>query len=463
MRIRTMLTFAAAVLATTAALAQQPPKETPPAPGTPKNFSIPPISKMTLPNGLKVRFVPYGSVPKASVRLVLQTGNVDEAANETWLADLTGEMIQQGTATRSAEDIARQVALMGGSLDVNVGMNQTNIGTDVFSESVTDAIALIGDVARNPKFPAAELDRLKGDLARNLAIQRSQPQPLAQEKFASVTFPNHAYGRYFPTNEMLGGYTLDQVRGFYDRNFGAARAAIYVVGVFDQAAAERAIRTALGDWKAGNPATTVSLSPTSRRSIYLIDRPGSVQSTVIVGLPSITPASNDYVPFVVTNSLLGGSFGSRITSNIREQKGYTYSPSSAINARLGAGTWAETADVTTNVTGPSIKEIIGEIERLRNEPPTAAELQGIQNYLAGSFVLRNSSRAGIVNQLAFLDLYGLTEDYLRTYVQRIYATTPADLQRMAQSYIDPSKLTIVIAGDASKIREQITPYGEIVP
>lgn len=438
------------------ALAQQ--KQAPPAPGTPRNFAIPAIRRIDLPNGLKVRFVPYGEVPKVTIRLVTQTGNVDESANEVWLADLTGSMMEQGTTTRSSDQIARDVAMMGGALDIAVGMNQTTIGTDVFSESAVSAIHLVADVARNPRLPESELARLKTDLSRNLSLQRSQQQSLAAEKFASVLFPDSAYGRMFPTDAMLQGYTLEQVRAFHDRNFGAARSFLYVVGRFDATAAEGAIRASFGEWKAGNPATKPAVAPVSRRGVYLIDRPGAVQSTLYVGLPVIDAANAEYLPMTVMNALLGGSFGSRITSNIREQKGYTYSPNSTISTRLGAASWAEIADVTTNVTGASIKEILGEIERLRNEPPSETELRGIQNYLAGTFVLRNSARAGIAAQLAFIDLYNLSEDYLRNYVQRIYALQPADIQRLARTYIDPAKITIVVAGDPAQVLEQLKPY-----
>ena len=443
---------------TTAALAEP---QTPPPPGTPKNFTLPAVRKLEFPNGLHVRMVQYGDVPKATVRLVVQTGNVDETADEVWLADLTGSMIEQGTTTRSAEQIAREVAMMGGALNINTGFNQTFIGTDVFSESAPAAVALVADVARNPRLPESELARLKADLIRNLSIAKSQPQSLAQEKFFSVLFPNHAYGRLFPSEAMLQGYTLDQVRNYHDKNFGAARAFLYVVGRFDSAAVENAIKQNLGNWKAGNPASKVTVSGVSKRAVYFIERPGAVQSTLAIGLPVLEASNPEYVTFVVMNALLGGSFGSRITSNIREQKGYTYSPTSTVTTRLGVSSWAEMADVTTNVTGPSIKEIIGEIERLRGEPPTDAELRGIQNYLAGTFVLRNSSRAGIAGQLGFLDLYGLSEDWLGTYVQRIYAVTPADIQRITQTYIDPAKLAIVVVGDPS-VQEQIRTYGEIV-
>ncbi|HYI09051.1 MAG TPA: pitrilysin family protein [Thermoanaerobaculia bacterium] len=455
------LTLTAAILLAAASAFAQ--KQTPPAPGTPRNFSIPQVRRFELPNGLPVRFVPYGEVPKVAIRLVTQTGNVDETAEQVWLADVTGSMMEQGTATRSAEDIAREVAMMGGALDIGVAGNQVTVGTDVFSEAATRAVALVADVAMNPRFPEGDLARIKADLVRQVSIQRSQPGFLASEKFSSVLFPNHAYGRTFPTEAMLQSYTLDHVRAFYDANFGAARSTLYVVGRFDAAAVESAIRQHLSGWKAGAAPTKVELTPVSRRAIYLIDRPGAVQSTLYIGLPVPDAANPEYLPLQVMNALLGGSFASRITSNIREQKGYTYSPNSAVVPRLGAGSWLEAADVTTNVTGASIKEIIGEIERLRNEPPAETELRAIQNYLAGTFVLRNSSRSGIAAQLAFLDLYGLSEDYLRNYVQRVYALTPADIQRMARTYIDPAKLAIVVVGDKAQVESQLKPYGEITP
>lgn len=469
---KAMFGIAAAFLAH-AALAQTPattapapapaPRQSPPPAAPAKNFSVPEVRRFTLPNGLQVRLVPYGTVPKVDVQLFVQTGRADEAPNQIWLSNLTGEMIQQGTATRSAEEIAKAAAAMGGSIDVNVGTNQTSIGGSVLSESGPSIVDLIADVVRHPTFPATELARIEGDLARDLSIARSQQQQLAQEKFNKVLFAGSAYGNGLPSAEMLQGYTLDQVRAFYDRNFGAARSRLYVAGRFDGAAMEAAIRRAFGDWKAGSPATPPNVKPVSTRGLYLIDRPGAVQSTVYVGLPTIGPESgDDAISLAVMNALLGGSFNSRITSNIREQKGYTYSPTSLVTQRLAGTSWAEIADVTTNVTGPSIHEIVGEIERLRREPPTADELRGIQNYLAGTFVLRNSNRAGIISQLAFIDLYGLPENYLQTYVQKVYAITPQIVQQIAQRLLDPSKLTIVVAGDRKQIASQLTEFGTVV-
>jgi predicted Zn-dependent peptidase len=444
-----------------ATLSAQQAKQKPPAPGTPRNFAIPEIKRFDLPNGMKVRFVAYGSVPKAAVRLVVQSGNIDETANEVWLADVTGGLMREGTTTRTAQQIAKDLAMMGGALEIGTGLNQTTIATEVFSESTADALKIVADVARNPLLPESDLARIKADSQRTLSIQRSQPGSLASEKFSQAVFGNSAYGRLFPTEAMLGGYSIGQVREFYAKNFGAARSILYVVGRFDAAAVESAVRQSFGDWKAGNPAAKPQITPSASRALYFIDRPGAVQSTLRIGLPVIDATHPDYLALTVMNAILGGSFGSRITANIREQKGYTYSPNSSVTPRLSAGSWVQSADVTTNVTGPSIKEILFEIDRLRNEAPSADELRGIQNYLAGTFVLRNSSRVGIAQQLAFLDLYNLSESYLRNYVQNVYALTPADVQRMAKTYIDPAKLAIVVVGDRAKVEEQLKPYGSI--
>jgi predicted Zn-dependent peptidase len=175
-------------------------------------------------------------------------------------------------------------------------------------------------------------------------------------------------------------------------------------------------------------------------------------------LPVADPSNPDNIPLTVTNTLLGGSFGSRITSNIREQKGYTYSPTSQISRRYHDAYWAEIADVTTAATGPSLKEIFGEIDRLQKSPPEAAELHGIQSYMSGLFVIQNSTRQALITQLRYVDLQGLGEDYLKDYVQKVNAVTSEDVQRMTAKYIKPEQMTIVVVGDKSKITEQLAPY-----
>jgi zinc protease len=436
-------------------------KQSPPPPAQPKGFSVPRPKTLSLGNGMAVTLVHYGTVPKVSVRLAILTGNVNEGAHQVWLADLTGDMLQEGTATRSASQIAEDVAKMGGALEVTVGETRTEIGGDVLSEAGPEMVALVADVVRHPKFPESELARLKGDRQRQLSIALSQPQPMAQQKFRAVLYGDHPYGRLFPTEAMLQAYTLADVRGFYDRNYGAARAHLYVVGRFDEAGMEAAIRKAFSDWKKGAPPDLSQPPAKSDRAIYIVDRPGAVQSTINLGMPVIDPSNPDWDTLFLMNVLLGGSFGSRITSNIREQKGYTYSPSSQLSNRYHDAYWVEIADVTTNVTGPAIKEVLGEIDRLQAEPPSEKELKGFQNYRAGVFILQNSSRAGIIGQLEFVDLHHLPADYLNGYVARVYAVTPQRVQEAAKKYIQDDRATIVVVGDRKVIEEQVKAFGAI--
>jgi len=454
MKTRTL----SALLALAAAAPLFAQKQSPPEAGKPKGFSVPAPHKFTLENGMAVTLVEYGTLPKVTVRLAVRTGNIDEKAGEVWLSDVMGDLLSQGTDTRTAAQIAEAAARMGGELNVNVGEDRTDLSGDVLSEFGPEMAALIADVAMHPKFPESELARLKGDRQRQLSIAKSQPQQMASEKFRALLYGDHPYGRLFPTEEMLKGFTIEQVRAFYGANFGAARAHLYAAGKFDAKAMEEAIRKAFSGWKRGSAPSVNLPKPRNEHRLETVDRPDAVQSTIYLGMPVTDPSSPDWVALGVMNALLGGSFGSRITSNIREQKGYTYSPNSQVSTRYRDGYWVETADVTTKDTGASLKEILAEIKRLQSEPPSAQELKGIQNYLAGTFVLQNSSRSGIIAQLAFVDLHGLPADYLNTYVSRVYAVTPAEVQQMAAKYIQSDKATIVVVGDKKVIAEQVAPY-----
>ena len=434
---------------------------TPPAPGTPKGFTLPQTKKFTLDNGLRVTLVPYGAVPKADISLIVDAGNAFEHANEVWLADLLGELMMEGTKTRTAPQIAEQAAQMGGAVNVAVGPDTALVTADTLSEHTASMVQLVADVAMNPAMPEKELARLKADLTRNLSIAQSQPQQIALEKFRSTMYVDHPYGRIYPTAQMIQGYTVTQAQEYYGRTFGPKRARLYIAGRFDAAAVEAAVRKAFAGWQGAPNATAAKPNPFSARGIHIVDRPGAPQTTILLGMPTIDPSHPDYVAMVVTNNLLGGAFMSRITRNIREDKGYTYSPFSQISSRVKDAYWAQNADVTTKDTGASLKEIFGEIDRLQAEPPSAEELKGIQNYVAGSFVLNNSSRAGIINQLSFLDLHGLTPAYLTEYVQKVHAVTPAKVQEMAQKYINDDKAIIVLVGDRKIIEEQVKGFGTI--
>jgi zinc protease len=440
-----------------AALQAQP--QGPPPGGTPKDFKLPEKKVNTLANGLSATLVQYGSLPKVNISIIVKTGNIHEGPNEVWLADLTGNMMREGgTSTMDYKTIAKKVAAMGGEVNVAVGPDQITISGSVLSEFASDLTKVLSDIVINPAFPESQLDRLKNDLKRNLAVQKTIPQSLATEKFRSVLYKDHPYGRYFPTEPMLNSYTISMVKGFYDKNFGAKRTVVYVVGKFNEADVKKSIEDDFGKWKEGPEVNYPQATPVKTNAVAIIDRPNAPQTTIILGQPTLDPSKPDYLPLKVTNSLLGGSFGSRITANIREDKGYTYSPFSTINNGYRAAIWYEQADVTSEFTGASLQEISKEIKKLQDEPLSNEELKGIQNYEAGIFVLQNSTPNGIIGQLNFLDLHGLPESYLTDRVKNIYNVTPEKVQQMAKDYFKYEDMALVLVGDKKQIEKQIKAH-----
>jgi predicted Zn-dependent peptidase len=455
---RSALLALATVLAfgTGPAFAQE--KQAPPPGGSPKPFTVPVHETYELPNGMKVTLVPYGNIPKVTLCLVMHTGSLNEPADMPGLADLAGKLMKEGTTSKSSQQMAEESARMGGAINVAVGPDESSVETDVLSEFGGRAAALVADVAQHPLFPESELPRLKNDALRELSVAKSRPQGQALERFRKILYGEHPYGTVFPTEESIKKTTVSDIKKYYDANFGAGRGHLYVAGRFDSAEVKKAIAAGFGGWSKGAPAAANVPKTEAHHVLDVTDRPDAAQSTLIVGLPVPNPASPDAIPLLVTNSLLGGSFGSRITANIREQKGYTYSPFSEISRRYHDAYWDESADVTTQFTGPSLKEIFAEIERLSKEPPAAAELKGIQRYMSGVFVIQNSSRGALIGQLRYVDLQGLGEDYLTTYVQKVNAVTPEDVRKQTAEHIKPDQMTIVVVGDKTKITDQLAPF-----
>ena len=429
-------------------------KEMPPAGGTPGDFTVPATQEITLENGLKVTFIPYGSTPKATVRLVTNTGNIDDG-EKVWLADLSFDMLRQGTATQSAKALAEAVASMGGEIATSVGMDSSFIGMDVLGEFTPDTVGVLADMVMNASFAEADLTRLKTDSQRNLAVQKSSPSAIATEAFYQSIYGNHPYGRLYPTADSLAALTVDDTKTFISTNFVPNRSHLYVSGVFDQAAVSKAVKSAFADWQAGEARATKTVLTKPGPTLELIEREGAPQSTLRLGLATVDATHPDYTKLSVMNTLLGGAFSSRITTNIREDKGYTYSPRSAVVDRLGSAVWYEGADVTAEATGASLVEIFKEIELLASEAPTAEELKGVQNYMAGIFVLRNSSRSAIISQLAFLELHGLDKAYLTDYVKNVHSVTPEEVSNMAKKYLDNASMHLTIVGDTATVTPQL--------
>lgn len=432
-----------------------------PTAGEPAAFRLPERVELTLGNGLRATLVQYGAVPKASLQLALRAGGLNEPEGASGLSVLVSRYLKEGAGDLDSGELAARFARCGGRLDTHAGDDDSTLDIQVLSESTPEALRLLAEVVTRPRLPEREIERLRAELLRELAVAATQPDALALERFHAAIYGNHPYARVLPSREHVAALGIEDVRGFAGGELGAARAHIYVAGRFDLQAAEQALREAFEDWDAGPPPLIAPPSPASERAIHLIDRPGAEQSTIRLGLPAPDPSHEDYLPLTVMDTLLGGAFMSRITLNLREDKGYTYSPRSTVSVRYRDAYWMHASDVTTAHTGDSLHEIFAEIDRLHAEPPPARELEGVQRYMAGGLLVRNATPAGLLGQLAFLDFHELGASYAEDYVDRIYAVSPEQVSELARAYLRPEKLTIAIAGDASVIREQIEPFGAI--
>ncbi|HEY0113200.1 MAG TPA: pitrilysin family protein [Allosphingosinicella sp.] len=458
-RLITATLAAALAAAPVAAGAQAYPPQ--PKPAAPKPFKVPASQTFRLANGMEVTLIPYGSVPKAVVSLRIAAGSLNEAEN-TWLASLTSQMLREGAAARTGAQIAEAAAGMGSSLSVGSDRHETSLALNVLSEHSADAIRLIADVARRPTFPTADFERVRQNMLRSLAVARSQPQSAADVALLAAYYgTSHPYGRAVPTEAQLRAYTLEDVRRFYQENFGAKRARLYIAGRFDAARVSAAVRQAFGDWAPGRDRLKLAPQPKQGPQVLLVDRPGAPQSTVRLAFPAPVAGSRSDIPFRVTNALLGGSFTSRITRNLREDKGYTYSPSSGTTLNAGEALWTFNGDITTEVTGAALKEIFSEVRRLQNEAPPAEEATGMRTWMAGTFVLANASPSGLINSIATRDFHGLPANWLDNYVPGVLAVESAAMRDAARERFPLEKMTLVIVGDLAKVEPQLRTLPEL--
>ena len=459
--IRILLSALAGVLiAATPAAAQDdyPPL---PKPGAPKPYQVPASETYTLTNGMQVTLVPFGQVPKATVNLRIYAGGLNDG-DRTGLAGLTAQMLREGAAGKRGSDLAEEAAAMGGSINLGSGLHETTLGIAALAERAPDAIRLLGDIALRPDFPASEFERVRQNTLRNLAVARSQPQTAANAALAAAYYGKESpFGRLLPTDEQVKGYTLEDLKAFYRSNFGAKRARIYVAGQFDPAAVKAAIEQVFGGWAAGPERLGVVPTPQPGPRVILVDRPGVSQSTLRLAWPAPVAGSPGDIPFEVMDALLGGSFTSRITKNIREDKGYTYSPFSYVSENPGEASWNFNADVTTDVTGASLKEIFGEIRRLQTEAIPDAEGTGIRTWMSGTYILQNASQGGLIGSLAERDFLGLPSDWITAYVPRVLAVTNAQMQQAAREQLPLDRMTLIVVGDLAKVEPQLKALPEL--
>lgn len=429
-------------------------KELPPVGGTPKDFKLTQTQTVTLPNGLEVVYIPFGSTPKATLQLTTMVGNYDDNGKDS-LVDIAYRLMSKGNANLSAAELAQQAAAMGGEFNTSVGMTESSVSIDVLSDHIADAVALLATVALKSEPTEDGVEQEKANLMRNVNVQKASAQGQASEAFAKQMFGDHPYSVAYPDEAKNASITVKDVADFYADNVTGMRSTLYVSGKFDQSSVQKAVEAAFAEMPKGTARDIAAPKTQGQGTLTFVPREGAPQSTVRLGVNVPGPSDPDAIGLAVMNTILGGAFSSRITSNIREDKGYTYSPFGTVVNREKVSYWLEGADVTAESTGASLHEIIGEITRLQNEVPSKEEVDGFKSYMSGIHLLRNSSRGAIINQLAFLKRHGLPTEYLENYVSNVNSLTPEKISELAKTHLVLDDMVLVVVGDEASVKPQL--------
>jgi predicted Zn-dependent peptidase len=420
-------------------------------------------ARTTLSNGLEVVLVESHTIPKFTGQLFFRSGNAVMAASAPGLADITATVARTGTSARASRQIEEDLRRMGADLSSGAGADTSVISFAGLVDFSNDLLRLVAELTQQASFPADEFERERRQLVEGLKIERATPGFLAGERLRRVLFGAHPYGTVSPTEAQVESYRLEQLKDFYRQYYRPGNALLVMVGDFSPPAMLAQIEKAFSSWAAGNveEAPNPALPELHGRRVYLVHLPGAVQAQVLVGNRAITRQHPDWLRLTLANSIYGGAFNSRLVMNIREQKGYTYSPRSGAHPLRQHGYFSISAAVRNDVVAATLTEIFYEVDRMRSTPVGEDELADARNYLSGTFSLGLATQDGLAGQLATATLERLPEDYLETYRERILKLTAADVLDAAQKYFDSANAQIVIVGDRANIEAQAALFGKM--
>jgi len=427
---------------------------------------LPRAEEAKLANGLQVVLLRSTKVPTFNMQMVVLSGGLSDPADYHGLASFTASLLREGTKNRDSKQIAEQVDALGATLNANSGFSAmtTNVNAGGLVENLDQTLDLFADVVRNPTFPQAEVDRYKNRTLAQLQFLRSNPQFLAQEQFSRAIYgTSHPASIAAPPAESLKKLSTKDLAEFHAKYYRPNNAILAIVGDVTMKEIMPKLEKAFGSWEKGDvPATTIPAAPAQAESkIYLIDRPGSVQTVLQLGTLGIERTSPDYFSVLLADRVLGGGPSGRLFLNLREDKGYTYGAYSGFGGSKFKGTWISSSEVRTDVTEGAMKEFMYELKRLRDEKVPAEELENAKRAIVGSFALSLEQPQALLQNIITQKLYNLPADYWDTYPQKVDAITADDIQRAAQKYIDLGHLQVVAVGDASKAREVLAKYGKV--
>lgn len=454
------IALACAVLVMPALVAAQ--TSLPPV-GPERPFAPAARAEKTLPNGLQVITLRHATVPKVTAILGIKSGLAAEAAEKAGLAQFVVDLAQEGTTTKSSEQIKREVFAMGASLTGGAGQDASTFQMRGLNTTLAQMLAMMADVVRNPSFPQAELDLLKARTEQQLQAQTASPQYVNNKMFRQTLFGNHPYSRIGVTQETLPAIDRASIVGYHQTFYRPNNAFLIVVGDVAADAVFSAAEKAFGAWerRALPEAKPTALPVLKGRTLVFVQRPNSVQSSISVG--NFTPQRDDprWYTLQLANQIFGAAFDSRLVRNIREEKGYTYSPQSVFQSMAQGGLYRAVADVRNEVTGATIKEIYAEIDKLREGGPEAEELSDAKQYSRGLFVLQNASQSGLAATLNTMTTFNLPKDYPETFQRQISQPSGEAIKTGAQMLLGSMDSVVTIVGDYTKVKDQLTGFSNI--
>ncbi len=437
----------------------------PPAAAPPLPFRFPPFLHRRLLPGVDLYAAHVPRAPMASVELILPRGGQSDPADARGLASLTADLLDEGSARRSGPDLAAWVERLGGSLSATADWDASYVACTLLAEHLDDALALLAEVVLEPSFPEAEVERLRRRRLAELLRRRSSPAVLAEERFARALYGGGPYG--YP---MIGDeddlHRLDRAaaEGFYQQTLRRGGATLIASGDLDPEAVAAAATALLSAWPAEPPPEPTPIQPVASAGItvHVVDRPQAAQTELRIGHPGPPRNHPDRVPLSVMNSLLGGKFISRINLNLRERHGYTYGAHSSFANRRGPGPFQVSAAVATESVGAAVRETLGELRRLQEEPPGDAELLDAVQYLEGVFPYTLQTVESMAQRLSQLAVFALGDDYFDRYFAELREVRPEHIREVAARHLRPEASAVVAVGPAAALLPQLEPFGAVV-
>jgi len=438
----------------------------PPKPGPPKDVQFPDYFDTTLPNGINVLVIENNKIPAVSVRMVFKDAGSFYDGEKYGLASLTAEMLTKGTANRSATEIAEEIDFVGGSINAGSDWDGSYISLSVLKKHLSTGIDILSDVAQNPVFADDELARVKEQRLSSILQGKDDAGHLSDKKFNKVVYGELPYSNPAEGTEVtVKDIKREDLADFYKMNYYSGNLIIAFVGNITKEEALKITGEKFSNLpKDGmNRVNSFKYNETSGiKNVYVINKPGAVQSNLRVGHLGIPRNNPDYIAVTIMNTILGGYFGSRINYNLREKHGFTYGARSYFNPHLYSGDFSVDTDVRNEVTDTSITLILGELNRMISEEVTDEELETVKNYMTGVFPLQLETANAVASRVINLKLYNLPKDYYSKYISAINALTKQDILDAAKKYINPENITIVVSGDAGAVKDKLAKFGEVL-